>query len=200
MPTLRDMDKLENRQYHVTAVITHRVRSGREQGYEAWITGISAAAREFPGHLGVSILRPQPGSATDYIIVLQFETGDYLNDWLDSDTRKVWIDRVQPLIREQEHIQVLTGLEAWFALPAQTSQPLGNRVPKRYKQAFLVWVGVMFVSLFVSPLIAPWLASLPPLLRMMLNVAVTVILLLYVIMPRLTQWFQGWLFSEDRSG
>lgn len=195
MPILRDIDKHENRQYHVTAVITHRVRSGREQGYETWITGISAAAREFPGHLGVSILRPQTGSPTDYIIVLQFETCDYLNGWLGSETRKVWIDRVQPLIREQEHIQVLTGLESWFALPAQTSQPLVNRVPKRYKQTLLIWVGVMLVSSFVSPLIAPWLAPLPPFLKMMLNVAVTVTLLSYVIMPRLTQWFKEWLFS-----
>ena len=81
---------------HVTAVITHRVRAGREEGYEAWIHGISAAAREFPGHLGVSILRPQPGASPDYVIVLQFDDCDRLQSWLKSDIRKDWIQRAQP--------------------------------------------------------------------------------------------------------
>ncbi|MEM9809566.1 MAG: antibiotic biosynthesis monooxygenase [Cyanobacteria bacterium P01_D01_bin.56] len=86
---------------HVTAVITHRVRTGRQEGYETWIKGISAAARKFSGHLGVSILRPQPEAAPDYVIVLQFDTCNHLTAWLQSDVRKDWIDRVQPLIQEQ---------------------------------------------------------------------------------------------------
>jgi hypothetical protein len=118
--SMPDIDRNSaNSNHHVTAVITHRVRSGREQGYEEWIKGIAAAARQFAGHLGVSILRPQPGSPPDYVIVLQFDQCDRLNAWLTSDTRKAWIDRVQPLIQEQENIQVLTGLESWFQLPKQ---------------------------------------------------------------------------------
>ncbi|MEO1069027.1 MAG: antibiotic biosynthesis monooxygenase, partial [Cyanobacteria bacterium J06638_6] len=73
---------------HVTAVITHRVKAGREDGYEAWIKGIAAAARNFPGHLGVSILRPQPGASSDYVIVLRFDTCKHLTDWLNSAIRK----------------------------------------------------------------------------------------------------------------
>jgi antibiotic biosynthesis monooxygenase (ABM) superfamily enzyme len=176
--------------HHVTAVITHRVRPGREQGYEEWIKGISAAAREFAGHLGVSILRPQGGSS-DYVIVLQFHSANHLDTWLSSDIRKAWIERANPLIQEKETVQVLTGLEAWFQLPKQP----GHSAPKRYKQAILVWIGVMTVSLCVSPLITPLLSSLPWILKVSVNVAITVILLSYVIMPRLTQWFKGWLFS-----
>jgi len=177
--------------HHVTAVISHRVRPGREQGYEEWIKGISAVAREFEGHLGVNILRPHPGTATDYVIVLQFDTCDHLKHWLGSDTRQQWIERVQPLIREQETIQVLTGLESWFQLPKQSAVI----APKPYKQAILVWVGVMAVSLVIGPLIEPVLAPLPRLLALPINVAITVALLSYVIMPRLTRWFRGWLFA-----
>jgi hypothetical protein len=181
-----------NRQHHVTAVITHRVKPGRMEGYEEWIKGISAAAREFDGHLGVNILRPQPGSSpADYVIVLQFDTCDHLTGWLRSDTRKTWIERVQPLIQEQETIQILTGLEGWFQLPKQS----GPKAPRRYKQAMLVWVGVMLVSLTVAPLVAPILESLPWFLAMAINVAITVSLLTYVIMPLLTRWFRGWLFA-----
>ena len=178
--------------HHVTAVISHRVRVGREQGYEEWIRGISAAARESDGHLGVSILRPQPGSSPDYVIVLQFDTCEHLMGWLRSEIRKEWIARVQPLIHEQENIQILTGLESWFQLPKQS----GNPAPKRYKQAILVWIGVMVVALVVAPFTAPLLEPLPGLLAMVIDVAISVVLLSYVIMPRLTRWFEGWLFSN----
>ncbi len=177
---------------HVTAVITHRVKTGRQEGYEEWIKGISAAAREFEGHLGVSILRPQPDSPPDYVIVLQFDACDHLTAWLKSDIRNAWIERVKPLIQEQESIQILSGLESWFQLPKQ----VGHKPPKRYKQAILIWVGVMIVSLGVSPLIAPLLSFLPWLLKVAVNVAITVTLLSYVIMPRLTRWFKRWLFAN----
>lgn len=176
---------------HVTAVITHRVRSGREAGYEAWIKGIAADARQFEGHLGVNILRPQPGATSDYVIVLQFDSCPHLNGWLNSDVRKGWIDRVQPLIQEQESVQILTGLESWFQLPKQASP----KAPKRYKQAVLIWVGVMLVSVLVTPLLTPILQYLPWILRVAISVAITVVLLSYLIMPRLTRWFKGWLFT-----
>lgn len=182
---------MSNRHHHVTAVITHRVRSGREAGYEEWIKGIAADARQFEGHLGVNILRPQTGGSSDYVIVLQFDSCPHLDTWLNSDVRKGWIDRVQPLIQEQESIQVLTGLEGWFQLPKQ----IAPAAPKRYKQAISVWVGVMIVSLFVHPLLAPVMQYLPWPLRVAVSAAITVSLLSYVIMPRLTRWFKSWLFA-----
>jgi hypothetical protein len=42
----------------VTAIISHVVRPGREQGYEEWFHGIAADTRKFKGHLGVSTIRP----------------------------------------------------------------------------------------------------------------------------------------------
>ena len=181
-----------DRSQHVTAVITHRVKTGQEGRYEEWIKGISAAARVFDGHLGVSILRPQAGSPSDYVIVLRFDTCGHLTAWLSSETRKTWIEKVNPLIREQETMQILTGLESWFQLPTQFK----SQAPKRYKQAFLVWLGVMSVSLFVSPWIAPLLEPLPWLLRVSVNVAITVALLSYIVMPWLTRRFRSWLFSD----
>lgn len=190
--SVSSLDHRNTTDQHVTAVITHRVKAGRQEGYEEWIKGISAAAREFAGHLGVSILRPQSDSVLDYVIVLQFDACNHLTTWLRSDIRNAWIERVKPLIQEQETIQILSGLESWFQLPKQ----LGHRAPKRYKQAILIWVGVMIVSLGVSPLIAPLLSFLPWILKVAVNVAITVALLSCVIMPRLTRWFKGWLFTD----
>ncbi|WP_087066988.1 antibiotic biosynthesis monooxygenase [Cyanobium sp. NIES-981] len=176
---------------HVTAVITHRVRAGREEGYEAWIKGISAAARGFDGHLGVHILRPQRGGGSPYVIVLQFDTCAHLTAWLRSEERRSWIERVSPLISEQESIQVLTGLEAWFQLPGEPARP----APRRWKQALLVWLGVSTLALLVSPHVNVWLAAWPWVLRVVLNAGITVALLTYAVMPFLTRRLQGWLYS-----
>jgi uncharacterized protein len=118
----------------VTAVITHRVHPGREEGYEEWIQGIAADARSFDGYLGAHILRPQLGVSSDYTILVQFDTCPHLEAWMQSEVRKSWIERVKPLIREPESIKILTGLEPWFQLPGKPSQP----APRRCKQAILV--------------------------------------------------------------
>ncbi|MEM1366481.1 MAG: antibiotic biosynthesis monooxygenase [Cyanobacteria bacterium P01_H01_bin.15] len=175
----------------MTAVITHRVRPGRQQGYEQWLMGIAAAARNCTGHLGVNILRPQESAVLTYVIVLQFDTCTHLDDWLKSEVRRTWIERVQPLIQEQESIQVLTGLEGWFQLPSHFS----NSVPKRYKQALLVWVGVVGISLGISPLMMLLSGFLPWLVVLAIRGAISVLLLSYVVMPRLTRWFKRWLFA-----
>ena len=176
----------------VTAVITHRVRPGREAGYEEWIKGIGADARSFNGYLGAHILRPELGVTADYVIVVQFDTCEHLEAWMQSQTRQAWVERVKPLIREQESIKVLTGLESWFQLPGHPPQA----APKRYKQAILVWIGVVSISQLVSPLVSTLLASWPEMLRVPLSMGITVALLTYWVMPFLTRCCKGWLFAK----
>jgi len=175
---------------HVTAVITHRVRPGRETGYEEWMKGIAADSRSFDGFLGAHILRPELGVTSDYVVVLEFDTCPHLETWMQSETRNGWVERVKPLIREPESIKVLTGLEPWFQLPEQPS----HSAPKRYKQAILVWIGVASISLLVSPHVTALLTSWPRILRVLVNMGITVALLTYWVMPFLTRRFQGWLF------
>ncbi len=175
----------------VTAVITHRVHPGREAGYEEWIKGIAADARSFDGYLGAHILRPQLRASSDYTIVVQFDTCPHLEAWMQSEVRKSWIERVKPLIREPESIKILTGLEPWFQLPGKPSQPS----PRRYKQAILVWIGVVSISLLVSPHVNALLSSWPVVLRLLINMGITVLLLTYWVMPFLTRCFKNWLFK-----
>jgi antibiotic biosynthesis monooxygenase (ABM) superfamily enzyme len=175
---------------HVTAVITHRVRPGREMGYEEWLKGIAADSRNFDGYLGAHILRPELGVTSDYVVVLQFDTCQHLETWMQSENRKGWVERVRPLISEPEAIKTLTGLEPWFQLPNQPS----HSPPKLYKQAILVWIGVAASFLVISPLVAALLASWPGILMVLVKLTIMVGLLTYVVMPFLTRRFQGWLF------
>ena len=82
------MDTIENSQnQQVTAVISHYIRPGRESGYEEWLQGISQTARQFEGHCGVTILRPQPGSRAEYVIILRFDKYKNLCQWMKSSER-----------------------------------------------------------------------------------------------------------------
>ncbi|MBM0745177.1 antibiotic biosynthesis monooxygenase (plasmid) [Phormidium sp. CLA17] len=176
----------------VTAIISHVVRPGREQGYEEWFHGIGGDARKFKGHLGVSTIRPQDHSHPEYVVILKFDRYDNLKTWLESDVRHAWIERLQPLIEQPESIQTLTGLETWFSLP---NQPLKSP-PPRYKMAIVTWLGVFVTLTVVSRLLAPILSNLPILLNQLVTTGLVVALLTYLIMPRLTRLFKRWLYPK----
>jgi uncharacterized protein len=75
----------------VTVLYSRRVRPGREADFEAWARGIVAAARQFPGHLGASVL-DAPGSR-EYHILFSFADRRSLRAWLDSGERRRWLAR-----------------------------------------------------------------------------------------------------------
>jgi len=176
----------------VTAIISHVVRSGCEQGYEEWFRGIAADARTFKGNLGVSTIRPQDHIHPEYVVILKFDRYNNLRTWLESDVRREWIERLQPLIEKPETIQTLTGLETWFSLP---HQPLKSP-PSRYKMILVTWLGVFVTLAIVSRLLAPLLSGLPVLLNQLVTTGLVVALLTYLIMPRPTQLFKRWLYPK----
>ncbi|HIK18562.1 MAG TPA: antibiotic biosynthesis monooxygenase [Leptolyngbyaceae cyanobacterium M33_DOE_097] len=177
--------------YQVTAVISHIVRPGREQGYEEWFHGIAAAARKFKGHLGVSTIRPNDQAHPEYVVMLKFDRYDNLKTWLESDIRRQWLERLQPLIEQPETVQTLTGLETWFALPKRLRQP-----PPRYKMAIVTWVGVQIVTSLTSYFLESSFASLPRFINLAVSNVIVVIALTYFVMPQLTRLFNQWLYPK----
>ncbi|MEO1377903.1 MAG: hypothetical protein AAFW70_27210 [Cyanobacteria bacterium J06635_10] len=108
-----------------------------------------------------------------------------------SSERKEWIERAQPLIEKPENVQILTGLEALVSLPNTATPP-----PPKYKTAFVTWIGVFICASILGYFLGPLVASLPYLLRQAIMTGITVILLAYVVMPRLTRLFHKWLHSS----
>jgi uncharacterized protein len=110
---------------------------------------------------------------------------------MQSEIRKDWIKRVKPLIRKPESIKVLTGLEPWFQLPGQPT----HTAPKHYKQAILVWIGVLGTYLMLSPHVSALLDSWLYILSVLVHMGITVAPLSYWVMPSLTCYFGCWLFK-----
>lgn len=177
----------------VTGVASRRVEPGREHEFEEWASGILAAVKEFPGYLGSDVLRPSGEEDDEYRMIYRFDHASSLKRWEESEERRLWLKKAEPLVREQ-NIQVLTGLETWFTLPSKPGEP----TPPRYKMAVVTWLAVFPIITSIFLILNPILSALPLLLRTLLLTLIMVSLMTYVVMPRMTRLFSFWLYPERK--
>jgi uncharacterized protein len=79
---------------------------------------------------------------------------------------------------------------------ARRSATLSPAAPPRYKLAVLTWVGAYAVITPLLALLGPKMASWPLLLRTLVLSVTMVVSLTWLIMPRLTRLFRGWLTAN----
>lgn len=84
---------------HVTLVISHTLLPEQAQRYEQWLGKIMPVAAEFPGHLGANVIRPADSNNL-WNIIIRFDTLEHLYNWTQSDTRRVLVEEIAPLLAE----------------------------------------------------------------------------------------------------
>ena len=176
----------------VTTIIRQRPKTDAVDRYEDWLKEITPLAEQFAGHQGVNIIRPHDPSDA-YTVVLHFDTTENLRKWLESETRQRLIERVRPLLRDDEDIDIRTGLEFWF------SPPPGGRHAKPYKQ-FLVTLSVIFPLTIIVPwLLRPVFAWFPvlttPGVQHLIVAALIVGTVTWLVMPTYARLIARWLYS-----
>jgi uncharacterized protein len=176
----------------VTTTVTRRVKPGHEPFYERFLEGINAAAIGFPGHLGVEVFRPASPSGGEYRVVYRFDTGEHLRAWLDSDERATWLECAEPHVIGPMRTQFLTGLETWFTLPGRRGPP----PPPPYKMALLTWITIFPLITLVVVVLDPLLEGLALVPRLAITTAVTVPIMTWLAMPRITRLLRGWLYPD----
>jgi antibiotic biosynthesis monooxygenase (ABM) superfamily enzyme len=178
----------------VTTTVSRRVKPGHEAAYEGFLAGISGAARAFPGYLGVEVLRPAPGQGGEYRTVYRFDSAAHLRAWLESAERAGWLQRAEGHVAGPMRAQVLVGLEGWFTLASQPGVP----PPPPYKMALVTWVAIFPLITGVVVATAPLLGGWPLVARLAVTTAVTVPLMTWVVMPRVTRALHRWLYPDRR--
>ncbi len=177
----------------MTVVASRRVKPGREQEFEEWVSGILGAAAEFPGYLGSNVIRPSESGDNEFQIVFKFDHASNLKRWEKSQERRLWLRKSRDLLLEEEKVRVLTGLETWFTLPSRPGEPS----PPRYKMAIVTWLAVFPLATAIFAITQPVLGGLPTVLRKLVFTLTMVTLMTYVIMPRMTRLFSFWLYPKD---
>jgi antibiotic biosynthesis monooxygenase (ABM) superfamily enzyme len=177
----------------VTTTVTRRVKPGHEPFYDQFLEGIIAAASRFPGHLGVEVFRPESAAAGEYRIVYRFDTGEHLRAWLDSDERAAWVERAEPHVIGPMRTRFMTGLETWFTLPDRPNAP----PPPAYKMALLTWITIFPLITLVVIALDPLLEKLDLVPRLAVTTAVTVPIMTWLVMPRITRLLRSWLYPTE---
>lgn len=173
----------------VTVSLSRRVVPGKEADYEAWLRGITAEAVTFPGHMGVNVIRPTPPSR-EYISIFRFDNYQHSRAWEGSAVRAQWLDRLEGLVEGETAVEKGTGLEFWFSLPE-----LPAAHPSPHKMALVLLVVVYVLVLILNYLLVPLAATWPAQARVFLVVLSQVLLMTYVVMPRVTGLLKGWLYG-----
>jgi uncharacterized protein len=172
----------------VTVDVMQHAKPGCEPQYEAAIADLMAAAEGFEGYLGASVFR----TGSDYRIVFKFDHLSKLQQWEASAIRRKLVTQVECFTQGKATFQVLTGLETWFTLAPQQAMIL----PPRYKMRLVTCLAAFPTGNLVSLRIQPWLQGLPGLLRSLVSTVLMLGLMTYVIMPRVTKLFAGWLYPK----
>lgn len=171
-----------------STIFSRRVRPGFEARYETWLANIVQATSSFEGNQGTTILRPGEGRE-EYISITQFDSEEHLENWLRSDERKAWLEKLRGIDICREQIISLGGMERWFTLPDQGA----TRMPPRYKTAALVFLGLYPVVLILNLCLSPALKGLPAPLQVLFSLMISVPIMVWIVLPYLTRLFFGWL-------
>lgn len=177
----------------VTTIFTRVVRPGLETQYEDWLAGISRSSSGFAGNRGTTILRPADGRE-EYVAITQFDTQHNLDDWLESAERANWLAKLRVIDICREEVMSLAGMERWFTLQGKSN----DHMPPRYKTALLILLGLYPLVLVLDFVLSPLLTGLPGPVQVLLSLMISVAMMVWIVLPRLTQLFSGWLHPKPK--
>ncbi|HEY4165149.1 MAG TPA: antibiotic biosynthesis monooxygenase [Reyranella sp.] len=129
----------------VSAVISTRVKAGKEAEYLAWERRIAAAQSMARGLQGYRFEPPVPGVQDDFVAILRFDSEANLQAWLDSPERLKLVEEAAPLTEEFHARLARTGFEQWFR---DDSGESAGPLP--------VWKMDMVVLLLLYPIVFLW--------------------------------------------
>lgn len=173
-------------------VVTRRVRPGREAAYEAWLARLIESASALPGYVGAKVLPPRAGEPPVYTSVFRFASVETLRAFEDSELRRRALAEVAELVEADALWSRLTGLELWFTPPPGTVVPQ----PSRLRMALVMIVVVYALVLSIGQLVGLVLAAAPAPVRLLATIVIEVLLMTYVVMPRLTRGLARWIYPK----
>ena len=178
----------------VTVVLSRRPKPGREAELGDWLRGVLAVASTFRGFQGVEVVAPDPPQTFEYVVVFRWATKRDFDRWHASVERERWLRRAQGM-SEEPVVQAISGLEPWFA---KAGAPTAS-APPRWKMAVVTSAVIWLLATTLAVVAAPLLDDLALPVRTAATTAVLVPLLTWVVMPRVTLLFSGWLFAAPSS-
>ncbi len=178
----------------LTVVVSRRVKKGNQEAFEALSSKMTERASRFPGYLGTAMFRPASADDPEYRIVFKFRDRETLTAWETSQERAELLEQIESLLVQPSEREVTSGIVTWFTLPGQN--PV--KPPPKWKMTIVSWLALYPAVTLVFILFGDWLAQIPLLIRTLMVTVVVMVLMSYVLMPRMTRWFAFWLFPDKK--
>jgi antibiotic biosynthesis monooxygenase (ABM) superfamily enzyme len=178
----------------VRRIAHRRAKPNCGAAYEALLRGMFVDMQNFTGFLGAEILPPETPDG-EYQVIVRWATPEALAAWDASPAHMLWLQRLETVAEGNPEYRVLTGMEAWFALPAIP----GTGAPSRLKMALVTWLGIFPTVALLQATIAPLFANWPFLLRIATFTVLVVIVMTWLVMPWLTRLLRPLLMPRKPS-
>jgi uncharacterized protein len=179
----------------LTVQISRTVRPGREAQFEEKVRAFVPMALEFPGHLGVQVVKPAPGAGREYLVIIRFASRELWERFLASEAYTRFREEIGPLLEKPPEVQEMCGLESWFMPPGETLRPL----PK-WKMALVTLLGVYPTSLVLGMTVGPRVRGVAAPVAALVMSASMVVALTWLVMPFLTRLLHRWLHRQKGPG
>jgi uncharacterized protein len=175
----------------VTAVISHEVRPGKEEGFARWQDKIGKAQEKFPGFMGSEWFEPVEGVQDNWVVVFRFDSREHLDAWLESDVRKGLLKEGEPYFASYDVRKVGSAFSSWFRFDTDAEQG----APANWKQAMCVLLAlyptVSVLNLSVGFELND--AGVPAYLGLFIGNALSVSALTWLLMPLVNRALAPWL-------
>lgn len=175
----------------VVVAVSRKVIKGHEHEYEAWVNKIAKLAAGFRGYMGANIFRPSSGSRI-YTTIYRFDNHQHAAAWQTSEEHIAAVSEIAPIVEGEEDRSTLTGLEVWFDRDDVASPPPH---PIRWRMSVVLFSVVFVLLNTLLTLLAPAIGNWPRLMQTALVVGIQVILMTYLIMPKVNLLLAKWLYK-----
>jgi len=178
----------------VAMVFTHRVAKDKVEDYLAWRRKVIDAQTHYPGHLATEFFKPHGTFQNEWVDIVRYDNVDHLNHWMESKEREGLLKELDPIV-ESMHAHPLTGLESWFALNREPGATVSG--PPRWKQVLAV-LFALYPTVMVLQVLNPLWRNLSFAETMLIGNLLSVSLLTYLVMPRVSLFLNFWLEAKTR--
>ncbi|WP_236573007.1 antibiotic biosynthesis monooxygenase [Streptomyces sp. GS7] len=175
----------------VTAVISHDVRPGCEQGFLKWQEKALKAQEKSPGYLGSELFQPVRDVQKHWVAVFRFDTREHLDDWLESDTRRALLDEGRAYFASYDVRKVDSAFSGWFRFERRT----GSGAPPNWKQAMSVLLALYPTVMVLTLTFGVEMRRLdvPLYLALFFSNVLSVSALTWLLMPLVNRALAFWL-------
>jgi uncharacterized protein len=90
-----------------TVIVARHVRPGREAEFAEWMEHMQTSVERQPGFLHADFQSPDDLHPDEWVVTFQFSDGHSLNEWMESDERRVLMAAAESLIIGDPRQQIL---------------------------------------------------------------------------------------------